>query len=258
MKKVKSIILRTAGTNCDMETAFALKSSGSEVDLLHINVLKKNKKLLSKYHILAIPGGFTYGDDIASGKILANEIKYSLRKEILEFISKGKLVIGICNGFQVLVKMGILPNTNGGSSFDIESTLCLNDSGKFIDKWVDLKKNHGKDDICIWTKDLPENISVPIAHAEGKFIPKNNTVLKSLVKNKQIIFSYVRNPNGSIEDIAGICDPTGRVLGLMPHPERHITYLQNPNWRRGISDDMGIGIEIFKNGVKFARKNLAG
>lgn len=256
MKKVKSIILRTAGTNCDMETAFALKQAGSEVDLVHINVLKKNKKLLSKYHILAIPGGFTYGDDIASGKILANEIKHSLNKEILEFISKGKLVIGICNGFQVLVKMGVLPNTNGGGKFEIESTLSLNDSGKFIDKWVELKKNNAKDDICVWTKGLPEEISIPIAHAEGKFITKNKKVLKSLFSNKQIVFTYTENPNGSIEDIAGICDPTGRVLGLMPHPERHITYLQNPNWRRGITEGMGIGIEIFKNGVKFARKNL--
>ena len=256
MKKVKSIIVRTAGTNCDMETAFALKQAGSEVDLVHINVLKKDREILSKYHILAIPGGFTYGDDIASGKILANEMKNSLKKELLDFISKGKLIIGICNGFQVLVKMGILPNINGGGSFDIESTLSLNDSGKFIDKWVDLKKNNDEEDICVWTKSLPEKISVPIAHAEGKFIPKNTKVLRALFKNKQIVFTYTDNPNGSIEDIAGICDPTGRILGMMPHPERHITYLQNPNWQRGISEGMGIGIEIFKNGVKFARKNL--
>ena len=162
--------------------------------MVHINVLKKNKKLLGKYHILAIPGGFTYGDDIASGKILANEIKHSLKKELLEFISKGKLVIGICNGFQVLVKMGILPNTKGKGNFDIESTLSLNDSGKFIDKWVELKKNNAKDDICVWTKGLPEKISIPIAHAEGKFITKNNKILSSLLSNNQIVFYLYRKP----------------------------------------------------------------
>ncbi len=256
MKKVKSIILRTAGTNCDMETAFALKKAGSEVDLIHVNELKNKKKLLRKYHILAIPGGFTYGDDIASGKILANEMKYNLKKEILDFISKGKLIIGICNGFQVLVKMGILPNTVSGNTFDIEATLSLNDSGKFMDKWVDLKKENEEFDICVWTKGLPAEISVPIAHAEGKFIPRNRKVLSSLSKNKQIVFKYKNNPNGSIKDIAGICDPTGRVLGMMPHPERHITYLQNPNWRRGVTSAMGIGSEIFRNGVNFARENL--
>jgi phosphoribosylformylglycinamidine synthase len=239
-----------------METAFALKKAGSGVDLVHINELKKRKGFLNRYHILAIPGGFTYGDDIASGKILANEIKHTLQEDIYEFISGGKLIIGICNGFQVLVKIGILPGTGGGENFDIESTLSLNDSGKFIDKWVDLTKNSGEKDICVWTKGLPEIISVPIAHAEGKFVPKNKKVLRSLFKNNQIVFRYKENPNGSVEDIAAVCDPTGRILGMMPHPERHISYLQNPGWRRGLKPGMGVGIEIFKNGVKFARENL--
>ncbi len=256
MKKVNSIILSTGGTNCDAETAFALKKSGSSADLVHINALKRDKGLLDKYQILAIPGGFTYGDDIASGKILANEIRSSLKDEILNFISKGKLVIGICNGFQVLVKMGVLPNIKNGSQFEIEATLSLNDSGSFMDKWITLRKNISGKDICVWTKGLPERINVPIAHAEGKFIPKNDSVLKALRDNGQIVFRYEENPNGSIDDIAGICDPTGRILGLMPHPERHITYLQHPNWRRGITEDMGIGLEVFVNGVTFARENL--
>ena len=139
MKKVRTLILRTAGTNCDKETAYAFTKAGSEAHLHHINALIKNPAQLSKYHILAIPGGFTYGDDIASGKILANEIKSSMGKHFKQFVSRGKLVIGICNGFQVLVKMGLLPGMSGKAHFKVEATLSLNDSGKFEDRWVYLK-----------------------------------------------------------------------------------------------------------------------
>jgi phosphoribosylformylglycinamidine synthase I len=267
MKKVKTLILRTAGTNCDQETAHAFRQVGSEVDLVHINALVKDKKILSKCHILAIPGGFTYGDDIASGKILANEIKSKINKEMHAFVNSGKLVIGICNGFQVLVKMGLLPKLGGKSDFQIEATLSLNDSGKFEDRWVHLKSD-SKNTKCVWTKGLPEIIYVPIAHAEGKFIPKNRSVLKSLKDNGQVVFryttqdgleaSYPENPNGSTDAIAGICDPSGRILGLMPHPERHVSFLQHPNWRRLSRTDkrLGIGLKVFKNGVNFAKKNL--
>jgi len=267
MKKIKTIILRTAGTNCDQETAFAFKKAGSIVELVHINALIKNKNLLDENHILAIPGGFTYGDDIASGKILANELKFSLKDKLSKFVKDGKLVIGICNGFQVLVKMGFLPNTNRDNKLQIESTLSLNDSGKFTCKWVYLKKSDEKKNICVWTKKIPEVINVPIAHAEGKFIPKNQAILKSLIDNGQIVFKYTDekgelsgfpyNPNGSINDIAGICDTTGRILGMMPHPERHVDYLQHPNWRgQKNKKDMGVGISIFKNGVDYIKNNL--
>ncbi|MGB2631222.1 MAG: phosphoribosylformylglycinamidine synthase I [Candidatus Omnitrophota bacterium] len=273
MKKVKTLILRTAGTNCDMETVHAFREAGSEVDLLHVNVLMKDKNSLSGYQILAIPGGFTYGDDIASGKILANELKHAMKEHLSRFVKAGKLVIGICNGFQVLVKMGILPDINAEKDFRVESTLSLNDSGKFEDRWVYLKtttddRRPATDEKCIWTRGLPDIIYLPVAHAEGKFLPKNDSVLKKLRDNGQIVFryagkdggrpSYPENPNGSIDDIAGICDPTGRILGLMPHPERHITYLQHPNWRRypGKSKDMGVGLKIFENGVNFAENCL--
>ncbi len=279
MKKVKTLILRTAGTNCDKETAFAFTKAGSEADLVHVNSLIKKPEEILKYHIIAIPGGFTYGDDIASGKILANEIKHSMGGSLKKFIRQGKLIIGICNGFQVLVKMGLLPGMGKKVDFEVNSTLSLNDSGKFEDRWVYLKTNpieavsehevlETASQKCVWTRSLPEVIYIPVAHAEGKFIPKDASVLKSLKDNGHIVFRYCNkdgeraeypeNPNGSVYDIAGICDRTGRILGMMPHPERHITYLQHPNWRRYSPDakGMGIGLKIFENGVNFARNNL--
>lgn len=261
MKKIKTLILRTAGTNCDKETAFAFEKAGSDVELIHINELVKKKNAFKKFHMLAIPGGFTYGDDVASGKILANEMKFGLKDQISQFVSAGKPIIGICNGFQVLVKMGLLPKVKG--KFNVEATLSLNDCGSFVDKWVHLKKD--ADTKCIWAKDLPDVINIPIAHAEGKFIPKDRKILKTLRDNGQVVFRYTdetgtssgapHNPNGSVDDIAGVCDPTGTILGLMPHPERHMTYLQHPNWRRASAFQrrkMGIGIKIFENGVKYA------
>ncbi|MFH1846484.1 MAG: phosphoribosylformylglycinamidine synthase I [Candidatus Omnitrophota bacterium] len=266
MNKVKTLILRTAGTNCDVETAHAFQCAGSEVTSVHINALIKNKTILKDHQILAIPGGFTYGDDIASGKILANELKSNLKNELADFVSCGKLIIGICNGFQVLVKMGFLPDIGGERK--IEATLSLNDSGRFDDRWVYLKKAQEPDGKCVWTKDLPEVIYVPIAHAEGKFIPENKNILDRLKNNSQVVFrysdetgvlaGYPYNPNGSIDDIAGICDSTGRILGMMPHPERHMTYLQHPNWRRMLDkkDSLGIGLKIFENGVTFIKDQL--
>lgn len=246
MKKSRVIVLRTAGTNCDNETAAAFKIAGSVSELVHINELARGEKFLKNFQILAIPGGFTYGDDIASGKILANEIKYKLNEDLKNFINSGKLVIGICNGFQVLVKAGILPGINKGA---IESTLSFNDSGSFIDKWVELEPG-GK---CVWTKGLKETIYLPIAHGEGKFIPKNSDILNQLRKNEQIVFKYADNPNGSIDNIAGICDTTGRVLGLMPHPERHILGTQHPRWTREGLKERGDGFAIFKNGVDYVK-----
>lgn len=249
MKKPGVIVLRTAGTNCDNETATAFKITGALPELVHINELVRGEKFLKDFQILAIPGGFTYGDDIASGKILANEIKYKLSEDLKNFINSGKLIIGICNGFQVLVKAGILPGINKGAT---ESTLSFNDSGSFIDKWVELEPG-GR---CVWTKGLKETIYLPIAHGEGKFIPKDNNVLNQLRKNEQIVFKYIDNPNGSIDDIAGICDTTGRVLGLMPHPERHILGTQHPRWTREGLKERGDGFAIFKNGVDYVKEKL--
>ncbi|MCX5693328.1 MAG: phosphoribosylformylglycinamidine synthase I [Candidatus Omnitrophica bacterium] len=259
MKKPRIIVLRTAGTNCDNETASAFKMAGGEPELVHINELARDEKFLKNYQILAIPGGFTYGDDIASGKILANEIKYKLNEDLKNFINSGKLIIGICNGFQVLVKAGILPGLNSGG---MEATLSFNDSGSFIDKWVYLKKDTktpGHQDtreLCVWTKGLKETIYLPIAHGEGKFIPRDKEVLAQLRKNAQIVFKYADNPNGSIDDIAGVCDTTGRILGMMPHPERHALGTQHPRWTREGLKEFGDGLAIFKNGVDYVKEKL--
>lgn len=265
MKSPKVIILRTAGTNCDVETKIAFESSGADAELVHINQLVRGERSFKDYQILAIPGGFTYGDDIASGKILANEIKFRLKDGIEEFVEEGKLVIGICNGFQVLVKAGLLPGLDKGS---IEATLTFNDSGKFEDRWVYLKSQVCglKSQVCIWTKNLPEIIYLPVAHGEGKFIPKDKSVLEKLKENGQIIFQYVDekgvlkgypyNPNGSVENIAGICDTTGRILGLMPHPERHILGTQHPRWTREGLKKEGDGLQIFRNGIEYIKKRF--
>jgi phosphoribosylformylglycinamidine synthase len=267
MAKVKVIVLRTAGTNCDKETAFAFEEAGALPELVHINQLTSDEKRLSDYQILAIPGGFSYGDDIASGKILANELKFGIEDDVQRFIKDGKLIIGICNGFQILVKSGLLPNISGDFK-TIESTLTLNDSAKFEDRWVYLKKPKIKNQKskCVWTQGIKDIIYLPVAHGEGKFIPKNKKVLNHLKNNGMIVFEYTgpdgkisgypANPNGSVEGIAGICDTSGCVFGLMPHPERHISYLQHPRWTRMPHRSRGDGFAIFKNGVDFVKKHL--
>lgn len=256
MKNPRVLVLKTAGINCDQETAFAFESAGAAPEFVHVNELVSGKKSLGDYQILAISGGFTYGDDIAAGKILANELKSKLFEDLKKFIHDGKLIIGICNGFQVLVKAGLLP---GSEDFAQEATLANNDCGFFQDKWVHLK-NPGECK-CVWTKGLPEVVYLPIAHGEGKFIPKSEEVLERLKKGGQIVFQYCDaagrlgdypvNPNGSLDSIAGICDASGRVFGLMPHPERHLTSLQHPRWTREGLKKHGDGFPIFLNAVNY-------
>lgn len=256
--------MRTAGTNCDQETAFAFSKAGALAELVHINRLIEGKKHLQDYQILAIPGGFSYGDDIAAGKILANELRYKLIDDMRRFIREGKLIVGICNGFQVLVKSGLLP---GNNDLTQEASLIINDSGKFEDRWTYLR-TYGLTNLrtnkCVWTSNLPEIIYLPVAHGEGKFITKDKSVLERLKKNGQVVFQYCDgkgkladypcNPNGSVDNIAGVCDETGRILGLMPHPERHLEVSQHPRWAK--LKYRGDGLAIFRNGVEYARRNL--
>ena len=261
MKKAKTLVIRTAGSNCDYETVHAFKHVGSEVDLVHINQIVAQKALLNDYHVLAIPGGFTYGDDISAGKVLANEIKYKLKEQLQKFINDGKLIIGICNGFQVLVKTGLLPEINLHEG-DQQVTLTDNDSGKFEDRWIYLQPISQK---CVFTKGMTESVYYPIAHAEGKFVAKNKQVLDDLKRNDQIVFQYINpesesadypwNPNGSVENIAGICDPSGRIFGLMPHPERHFHPTQHPRWTREGLKEEADGYKIFQNAVEYVLEN---
>ncbi|MDR0799925.1 MAG: phosphoribosylformylglycinamidine synthase I [Endomicrobium sp.] len=261
MKKVKALILRTAGTNCDCETQAAFELSGAIAERMHINALIEKKDKIFEYDILAFPGGFSYGDDIASGKILSTEIKNKLGDKIKKFALSDRPIIGICNGFQVLVKMGLLPDPE---SFEQISTLSYNDSDKFECRWVYLKtgKKIQNESNCIWTNNLPDIISLPVAHGEGKFIPNDEKLLDSLNKNNQVVFRYSSkdggkpeyplDPNGSVEQIAGICNTKGNVFGLMPHPERYVFALQHPA-REGISGGYGWGKIIFQNAVDFVK-----
>lgn len=272
MKKPKVCVLRTAGTNCDKETAFAFAKAGASPELVHINSIIRGKASLDKYQILALPGGFSYGDDVSAGKILANELRFKLADGLRRFIQAGKLIIGICNGFQILVKSGMLP---GNKELRQETSLIINDSGKFEDRWVYLrtKTQELRANKCIWTNNLEQIIYLPIAHGEGKFVTLDKKTLEGLRKNEQIVFQYCDergkllgypyNPNGSVDSIAGICDETGRIFGLMPHPERHIETSQHPRWaalknkKEGLPDEQaGDGMQILRNGVDYARKNL--
>ncbi len=265
---VKVAVLFTAGTNCDEETIHAFKLAGADAERVHLNLLKKKKHLLKEYQILVIPGGFTYGDYISAGKILANELKYILENSVNDFIRQGKLILGICNGFQVLVKAGVLPgfaNDKVKKSYFSKQTVTLdtNDSNRFECRWIFLKPNPKSP--CIFIKGTNKVISIPVAHAEGKFVVDNKKTLQRLKDNNQIVFiycdkngkkaGYPYNPNGSIADIAGICDSTGRIFGLMPHPERASSVYQYPNWSRQMKKEPD-GLKIFANAVKYAKENL--
>lgn len=235
---VNTLVLRVDGTNCASETVTALKKAGSQVTLSHINEILKNNVTLDDYHALVIPGGFSFGDHIAAGKIIANYLNIKLKKEILQFIDENKIILGICNGFQALLKSGLL---------DVEATLSYNNSGKFIDKWVNLRRYHKSP----LTQGY-QTLYVPINHGEGKFI-SSEVEIKKLEDEQRIIFKYENNPNGSYADIAGISNEQRNVFGLMPHPEKFINYYQHPYWTRlpkELLSEKGEGLLLFENLVK--------
>ena len=256
MGKVQAFVLRTAGTNCDVETAYALSLAGADAERLHVNRIAEEPKRLWDSSILVIPGGFSYGDDIAAGRVQANELVRRFGDAVLAYVQRGRIVIGICNGFQMLVKAGLLPGFDHTSLGRQQVTLTSNDSGKFEDRWVTLAASSKK---SIFAEGI-ERIDLPVAHGEGKFVTDTPETLERLIANDQVTFRYVSadgpevgypaNPNGSVHDIAGIEDASGRVLGMMPHPERFALALQHPRWRReGLSGE-GMGLRIFKNAVR--------
>jgi len=254
MAKVKVLLLRAPGTNRDGDTAFAFERAGAAVTSAHVNELIRRECDLFDYQIFVIPGGFSYGDDIASGKVLANELKLKFGEDVLRFVDDGRLVLGICNGFQVLVKSGILPRVKKGQTPRV--TLTNNDSGRFECRWVYLGINRKSP--CVFTKGM-EDMYIPVAHGEGKFSGDLSAISNANVAvyytdaqgNKGAGYPY--NPNGSIKDIAGICDNSGRIFGLMPHPENHVVRTQHPRWTRERHDKHGNGMQIFHNAVSWIK-----
>jgi phosphoribosylformylglycinamidine synthase I len=254
MAKVKTLMLRAPGTNCDFETQVAFERAGSEVESALITELIRGDKRLADYQILVSPGGFTYGDDISAGRILANELKLSLGEATRKFVDDGKLVLGICNGFQVLVKAGVLPGIDGYGNQPI--TLTNNDSGRFECRWIYLKVN--TDSPCVFTRGI-DRMYLPVAHGEGKLvaeagiIDRLNVVVQYVDAKGNTGAGYPHNPNGSLRDIAGICDSTGRVFALMPHPERFIRWTQHPRWTREAPRSAGDGLQVFVNAVNWVK-----
>lgn len=254
MATPRVLILRAPGANCDGETQFAFERAGAAAARIHINRLREQPDLLHRYQILVVPGGFTYGDDVAAGKILANQLAHFLGAALRRFRDEEKLILGICNGFQVLLKAGLLmpPDDDGPLA-----TLTNNAVGQFQDRWIYLQAQPGQ---CPFLRDCTR-LHLPVAHGEGQFICREPWILQGLAQAGQLVLRYADasgqpgpfpvNPNGSQGDVAGLCDATGRVLGLMPHPERHVLPTQHPRWTRlGLAVE-GDGMQIFRNAVDY-------
>jgi phosphoribosylformylglycinamidine synthase len=252
---LKALILYGYGINCENESKNAIEKSGGAADIVHLNKLLEEPKMLEGYNMLMIPGGFSFGDDLGSGKVFGNKMKFRLHEPLERFVKEEKLILGICNGFQIMVKMGLLPTPD----FQQRVSLTTNDSGHYEDRWVILKANQKSP--CVFTKGIDYMLS-PVRHGEGKFIPKDAATLNELKEKNQIAVQYVDeggklagfpyNPNGSIENIAGICDQSGRVYGMMPHPEAFNIPENCPYWVKGnVKEPMGL--RIFKNAVEYVR-----
>jgi len=266
----KALILFAPGTNRDQDAAQAFELAGAQPEVVHINQLRAGERRWQDYQLLVVPGGFSYADALGAGKLLALDLLHYFAGEVHTFIERGKPVIGICNGFQALVKSGLLPGTasgqqpgsGSGSQPGTDSpaaTLTFNAGGHFECRWVTLAP---VSQTCIWTRGLTVNIDCPIAHGEGNFVLAGPAAGQALQDNDQIALIYCTpdgqpangaypfNPNGSALDIAGVCNPAGNVLGLMPHPEDHIFAYQHPLWARHAQRNSGL--PLFQNGVTYA------
>jgi len=278
MKQVKAMVLTGYGLNCDYETDFSLKLAGAESHMVHINELVTGDKTgpgvrLEDYHILVFGGGFSWADDHGAGVLMAAKLKHHLGEQIERFVREEKLILGICNGFQCLVNLGLIPGFDG-KRHDRSLAITCNTSGNFIDAWVNLKVN--QESPCVFTKGL-SGLEFPVRHGEGRFYAADD-IIEELFRNNQVVLQYADekgdeargkwpvNPNGSIGDIAGICDPRGRVFGLMPHPEAYNHYTNHPDWTRKREElqrkggrplsEEGEGVKIFRNAVEYIRNTL--
>ena len=274
MRKTRAIVITGNGTNCEMEAAHACRLGGfDEAVIAHIAEILSGEIRLDDFHFLNLTGGFLDGDDLGSAKAQANRLRYAavsgtdekLVEQLLRFISDGKLILGVCNGFQLMVKMGVLPGLD--SNYLTQSvTLTHNDCGRFQNRWTYLKVNPKSP--CIFTKGIERGIYLPMRHGEGKFICDSEETLRSIEHRDLAVFKYSGsdyaeplmdfplNPNGSRNAIAGICDPSGRLMGLMPHPEAFVHYTQHPRWTRENQPEEGQGLILYKNAAEYVRAHL--
>lgn len=269
-----ALVLRTAGTNCDGETVRALELAGARAERVHVRRLLAEPARLERCSLVVIPGGFSYGDDISAGRVLGLELRHGLARELAAFVARGGFVLGVCNGFQVLVESGLFEadlsgaqrslasNSSNAARANTSRSIALYDnaSNHFECRWVNLRS---EESACPWLA-AGELMPAPVAHGEGRFVVRDETVLQRLIARRQIALRYVRddgraahgeypaNPNGSVQDIAGICDPTGRVLGLMPHPERNVTPWNHPHWTRRPPRNEGEGLSFYRRLVEAA------
>ncbi|WP_373998088.1 phosphoribosylformylglycinamidine synthase subunit PurQ [Bdellovibrio bacteriovorus] len=241
--KPKFLVLWGDGINCENETARAIDLAGGDACKVHVNELLKSPALLRDHQAMVFPGGFSFGDHLGSGQILALKLENTLKEELQTFV-KTKPVLGICNGFQTLVRLGLLPDAD----FQRSCALVKNEQGHFIDHWTTLEKNSSSP--CIWTKNLPAEFALPIRHGEGRFVCQDEKVLGRLLQNQQAVLRYKENVNGATERIAGVCDPSGLVFALMPHPEAALH-----DWHLPFAGKAW-GLEFFKSAVEFLRGKL--
>ena len=271
---VRVAVLFGFGINCDRETAAVFDMVGGTSERLHVNHLVQGNRSLEEFDILAVPGGFSFGDHLGSGRLLGNRLRFALRDQLQKFVNSGKPIIGICNGFQALVKTGLLPGPENASlepDLIQRASLTLNNTGRYEDRWVTLEFD--SESPCIWTKGI-QRIECPVRHGEGRFVMPTDADLDRLSTNHQLTVRYVDpltesgsglsddllpfplSPNGSMRNIAGICDPTGLVFGLMPHPEAFYTMWLHPeHTSMNLEDDQweGSGLQIFRNAVEYVR-----
>ena len=272
-QKTKAIVISGNGTNCEMEMAYGCKLGGfDQVDIVHISELIYGERRLNDYHFLNLAGGFLDGDDLGAAKANANRIRHVVVKNtgerlfdhFLRFIERGGLILGVCNGFQLMVKLGLLPGFD--HNYTVQwITLSFNDSGRFEDRWVYLRTN--QESSCIFTRGI-EKIYLPVRHGEGKLMVKDDDVLRKLHAQSQVVMNYTCddygewtskypfNPNGSTDGIAGICDESGRLFGMMPHPEGYLHFTNHPRWTRERLPEEGMGVSIFRNAAYYVRENL--
>ena len=267
MAKPLTLVITGYGINCEEETAYAFKIAGAETAIVHINDIIENKRMLKDYRIMMFPGGFSYGDDTGSGKALANRIKNNLSDEIMEFMKRDTLMLGICNGFQVLVNLGVVPAADGFNGKS-QAALEYNKSFRYQCRWIDVMVE--KDSPCVFTRGI-DRMHIPVAHGEGNFYAPED-VMQKINSGNLATMRYIKpegtpaqcefpyNPNGSVMDIASVCSPDGRIMGMMPHPERGMFFTQRDDWtlqreayrRRGEDiPEYSEGIQIFKNAVSY-------